>query len=239
MLTLLSDLCICARLLSICLGRRNCSCRCCPVGGQVSLRLCCIGLRVCCAGLCVCRISLRLCGVGLRLLLQACSIVSLRLRSCLRVARRLALICQTIRVNSFDRDLARVFSRLNRRSGGSNQGLFVDVLVYRVRIGAVHQLYSMLVARAGIGLSTLGLSDPERIPRLVELQRQAGVQNHGVELVSGGNVAATLQELVLRIHFLACSLCICAYDVLKDDDVAGLPNSVVRSEERRVGKNRR
>ena len=86
----------------------------------------------------------------------------------------------------------------------------------------------MLVARACIRLSSLGLSDPERIPRLVELQRQAGAQYHGIELVARGNVAATLQELVLCIHSLACTLCICANDVLKDDDVAGLPNGIVR-----------
>ena len=86
----------------------------------------------------------------------------------------------------------------------------------------------MLIAVAGVLLGTLGLSDAQRIARFEEFQRQLGIQNHGVELVAGGNVAAALHQFVLCVHCLGGSLGVFANHVLEHDHIAGLANGVVR-----------
>ena len=78
----------------------------------------------------------------------------------------------------------------------------------------------------GVGLR--GLRDAKGIARFEEFQWQPGIQNHGVELVAGGNVAATLHEFVLRIYRLGSSPGVIPNHVLKHHDVAGLPHGIIR-----------
>ena len=117
---------------------------------------------------------MRLCRIGLSLLLQARSVGCLRLRTCLSIAGGLKIVRAAFLIDLFDRYLARVFRGLHRLSGHGNQGLSVDVVHGGIRIGGVHQLNSMLIAGAGILFRSLGLRDPQRIPRLVEFQRKTG-----------------------------------------------------------------
>ena len=98
----------------------------------------------------------------------------------------------------------------------------------RLGIGSVHQLNGVLVARVGISLRSLRLSDAQSIPRFVEFQRQIGVQHHGVELVASGKVTPTFHEFVLRIYILTGPLGVRTDHIFKNDDVAGLPNGIVR-----------
>ena len=86
----------------------------------------------------------------------------------------------------------------------------------------------MLIAVAGIFFCSFGLSDAQRIPRFIEFQWQLGIQDHGVEFVAAGNVAAALNEVILCIDRFSSSLRVLANDVFEHHDVAGLPHGIIR-----------
>ena len=101
-------------------------------------------------------------------------------------------------------------------------------LLVAYRIDFVHQLDSMLIAVAGVLLGSFGLRDAQGVARFKELQRQLGVQNHGVEFVAGGNIAAAFHEFILRVHCFGGSLGVLANHVFKHHDIAGLPHRIIR-----------
>ncbi len=86
----------------------------------------------------------------------------------------------------------------------------------------------MLIAVAGVRLGSFGLRDAQGIARFKEFQRQLGIQNHRIEFVAGGNVAAAFQKFILCVHRFGSSLGILADDVFEHHDVAGLSNRIVR-----------
>ena len=103
-------------------------------------------------------------------------------------------------VHLLDGDGARIFGGLHCLAGDCDQRLSVDVLAGGIFVGIVHQLDRVLIAVAGVLLGSFGLSDAQRIARFKEFQRQLGIQNHGIELVAGGNVAAALHQFVFRVQ---------------------------------------
>ena len=85
----------------------------------------------------------------------------------------------------------------------------------------------MLVAGAGVGLCSNRQSDAQRITRFEEFQWQLGVQNDRIEMVAGGNIPTALEQVVLGIHGLDCSLGVVPNDVFKHHNIAGLADGII------------
>jgi hypothetical protein len=86
----------------------------------------------------------------------------------------------------------------------------------------------MLIAVMGVGVGALGLRNAQGVARFEEFERQPGIQNHGIELVAGRDVAAALQEVVLGVHRLDSPLGVLADYVFEHDYVTGLANRIIR-----------
>src|ERR1700677_3595183 len=86
----------------------------------------------------------------------------------------------------------------------------------------------MLIAVAGVLLGSFRLRDAQGIPRLEEFERQSGIQYYRVELVAGGNVAATLHQFVLSVDCLGGPFGGVANHILEDDHVARLTDGIIR-----------
>jgi len=89
------------------------------------------------------------------------------------------------------------------------------VLSSGIFVGMIHQRDGMLIAAVRVLLRTFGLSDADRIPRFEEFQRQVRVQDHGIELVAGGNIPTPFHEFIFGIHGFGRTLGVVAYYVLK------------------------
>src|SRR5665213_2917922 len=85
----------------------------------------------------------------------------------------------------------------------------------------------MSVALAGVFLSSLGLSDPQRISRFQKLQWQPGVQDHRVKFVPCWDIAASLHEFILCMDWFGGSPGVGAYHIFEDDHIAGLMNGII------------
>src|SRR5581483_2020472 len=131
-------------------------------------------------------------------------------------------------VHPFDRDGACVFRGLNHLTGYRNQLLVVMVLVNRVLIRVVHELESMAVAFVRVLLGAFGFSDPHGVARFVELQRQACIQNDGIDIVPRRKIATSFHELKLCVYFFCCSTSVWADGVFEHNDITGLLYSIVR-----------
>ena len=86
----------------------------------------------------------------------------------------------------------------------------------------------MLIAVTGVGLGSLGLRDAQGVAGFKKFQRQFGIQNDRIELVTGGDVAAAFQKFILGVHRLDGPLGILADHVFEHHHVAGLPHRIIR-----------
>src|SRR6202158_6264836 len=96
------------------------------------------------------------------------------------------------------------------------------------RIGLVHRANGLFVAWGGISFGAGRLRYAQGIARFKEFERQFGVQNYRVELITSGDVAAAIYQFVFGIHGLASADGIRANGVLEDHDVAGTTHGIIR-----------
>ena len=107
-------------------------------------------------------------------------------------------------------------------------GFVLDMLSGGVSVRVIHQLDGLLIAVSGVLFGAFRLRDAHRIARFEEFQWQLGIQNHGIKLVAGGNIAAALHQFVLRIDGFDCALGVFANDIFEHHHIAGLPNRIIR-----------
>ena len=95
-------------------------------------------------------------------------------------------------------------------------------------IGLLHLADGIFIAGGCVSLCSGRFGDSHRIARFEEFERQFRVQDDWVEVIAGGNIAASIDEFILGVHGLAGSDCVWPNRIFSDHDVAGTTHRIIR-----------
>ena len=121
-----------------------------------------------------------------------------------------------------------VIRRLHNFARYGNERFPVDVLHRSHIIGPLHLANGLFIAGGRVVLGSSRLGDTHGIACFEEFEREFGIEYNRVEVIAGGDVAAPIDEFILRIHGFAGSDRVGPNHIFCDHNVAGAAHRIVR-----------